>query len=109
MQCARAILWEAVIGYPTLQRETLAMQTEEATQYTPRFQSPEAKQATADPKLQKHKIAGKISRFGSCNTGTPSLLTRTTAPNACALYYTRTTAPNACALEVSEPRVIILS
>ena len=39
------------------------MQIEEAIQYTPRFQSPEAKQATADPALQMHKIAGKISRF----------------------------------------------
>jgi hypothetical protein len=39
------------------------MQTEEATQYTPRLQSPAAKQATADPILQTHKIAEKINRF----------------------------------------------
>lgn len=36
---------------------THAMQTEEASQYTPRFQSPSEKQAIADPTLQRNKSA----------------------------------------------------
>jgi hypothetical protein len=42
---------------------TLAIQTEDAAQYRPRFQSPEAKQAIADPTLQSKRRAGKIKRF----------------------------------------------
>jgi hypothetical protein len=52
------------------QAETLAMQTEEAIQYTPRFQSPEAKQAIADPRLQTQRSVGKISLFGNGNANT---------------------------------------
>ena len=52
------------------QAETLAMQTEEAIQYTPRFQSPEAKQAIADPTLQAQSSVGKISLFGNGNANT---------------------------------------
>jgi hypothetical protein len=46
------------------------MQTEEAIQYTPRFQSPEAKQAIADPTLQAQRSVGKISLFGNGNANT---------------------------------------
>jgi hypothetical protein len=40
------------------------MQMDEAAQYKPRFQSPAAKQAVADPRLQINKITGKINRLG---------------------------------------------
>jgi hypothetical protein len=44
---------------------TLAMHTEDAAQYSPRLQSPPAKQARADPRLQKKRITGKIRRLSN--------------------------------------------
>ena len=48
---------------------TLATQSEDAAQYRPRFQSPAAKQATADPTLQRNRIAGNIKCLGNCTVG----------------------------------------
>ena len=42
------------------------MQIEDAAQYRPRFQSPTAKHAIADPTLQMKRMAGKIKRFWTC-------------------------------------------
>lgn len=47
------------------------MQMEEASQYKPRFQSAAAKQAVADARLQRNRIAGKISRFSNCKVDGP--------------------------------------
>lgn len=58
--------------------EMLAMHTAEATQYTPRFQSPEAKQAIADPRLQTNRIPGKINLFGICKGNIYCLVSRIT-------------------------------
>lgn len=43
-------------------KDTIAMQTAEAIQYTPLRQSPEQKLVTAQPRLMTSRIAGKRSR-----------------------------------------------
>jgi len=59
----------------------LAMQIDDAAQYSPRRQSPTAKQAIAEPALHTRRIPGKIRRLGTIKLDLNDSIGRTDPPD----------------------------